>query len=133
MFKFGQPPSFTYSDMNGYGPFVPNLVLSAVYWSGIALVFIVLAYLFWVRGTGQRFAARLQMARTRWQPPAIGMTLLGFGIAGAAGGTIFYNTNIRNAYEPPKVVRQLQASYGLHRFILTHACIKLSAPARRKV
>ncbi len=111
LFKYAQPMGFTYSDMNGYGPFVPGIVLTILYSSGIALILGVAAYLFWVRGTAERFADRARAARARWRGGARAVTGLGGGIALLTGGAIFYNTNIRNVYETSNAVRHLQASY----------------------
>jgi ABC-type transport system involved in multi-copper enzyme maturation permease subunit len=110
LFKYAQPISFTYSDMNGYGPFVPGLALFIVYWSGVAMLLFVMAYLFWVRGTPQRFAERRRIARERWAG-ARSWALVGLAIAVATGGAIFWNTNVRNVYETSKDVRRRQAGY----------------------
>ncbi|MBM4187042.1 MAG: hypothetical protein FJ206_06985 [Gemmatimonadetes bacterium] len=111
LFAYADLPSFTYSDMNGFGPFVPSLILSTIYWSGVAGLLLVVAYLFWIRGTETRWGTRLRVARGRASPTtraAFGTTL---GVALAAGGTIFYNTNILNDYRTSKAERKLQAQY----------------------
>jgi ABC-type transport system involved in multi-copper enzyme maturation permease subunit len=111
LFSYGDTPDFTYSDMNGFGPFVPNLVLSAVYWTGVAGILAVIAYLFWVRGTDSRWGFRRRVARLRWNGGIRAVAAAAIVVAVAAGGTIFYNTNILNNYESSKDRRRLQAQY----------------------
>ncbi|PYP92129.1 MAG: hypothetical protein DMG65_04820 [Candidatus Angelobacter sp. Gp1-AA117] len=98
MFRFGQLPAYTYSDMNGYGSFVKPLVWYHVYWGIAAILLALLTNLLWVRGTGSGWRERLRVARARLS------TASGLGIAigvilfAATGAIIFYNTNIRNIY-----------------------------------
>lgn len=108
---FAEPPGFTYSDMNGFGPFVPNLAWSALYWSGIALMLGVAATLLWVRGTDAGLRTRLALAAPRFGTgPRV---LAGIGLAAGlvGGGVIYVNTNVWNRYEPSKVTRRQQADY----------------------
>jgi len=111
LFRFAEAPTFTYSDMNRFGPFVPNLVLAALYWSGIALLLGAAAVALWVRGTPQRFRERLSLARGRFAGATRGYAALGGVVAIAAGGAIFYNTNVLNPYQPTKAGRKKQAAY----------------------
>ncbi len=111
LFSFAAPATFTYSDMNGFGPFVPNLVLSALYWSGVAALFGVVAYLFWVRGTETPWPVRRRVAAFRWAGPVRLVTGAAAALAIAAGGTIFYNTNVLNDYRSSKTLRKLSAQY----------------------
>ena len=111
LFSYAAPATFTYSDMNGFGPFVPNLVLSALYWSGIAGLLGVLAYLFWVRGSEASWPVRRRIARLRWAGPVRVVAGTSLAVALAGGGTIFYNTNLRNDYRSTKAVRKLAAEY----------------------
>ena len=115
LYRFGQTPQVTYSDMNGYGPFA-------------AAVYLVPAVLGDSRGFagdrdqpasgyGERKAAgavRMSLAaarilsRLRWPArPFVVVLLLG------VGGYIFYNTHILNPYrttfkidEAPRAVRE---------------------------
>ncbi|MFN0178042.1 MAG: ABC transporter permease/M1 family aminopeptidase [Gemmatimonadales bacterium] len=111
MFAYADTPDFTYSDMNGYGPFVPNLVLSAIYWTGVAGLLAVVAYLFWVRGTETSRRARFAWARERWRGPIAAAAGTALAVAVAGGGAIFYNTNVLNDYRTSKENRGLQSRY----------------------
>ncbi len=111
LFRFAEAPTFTYSDMNRFGPFVSNLVLAALYWSGVGLLLGAAAVALWVRGTPQRFRERLSVARGRFAGATRGYAAVGAVLALAAGGAIFYNTNVLNPYEPSKAGRKKQAAY----------------------
>jgi ABC-2 type transport system permease protein len=111
LFRFAEPPSFTYSDMNRFGPFVPNLALSALYWSGIAILLAAAAVALWVRGTPQRFRERMALARASAGGATKGFAVIGLVVALAAGGAIFYNTNVLNPYENSKAQRKQRVAY----------------------
>jgi ABC-2 type transport system permease protein len=94
----GWLPGFTYSDMNGFGHFVANLVLSGGYSVAVGLMVIVLAGLAWARGTETGWRLRIAAARARWTPRA-GVALGGCAVLVLVfGGAIFYNTNVLNTY-----------------------------------
>jgi len=94
----GWLPGFTYSDMNGFGHFVANLVLSGGYSIAVGLMAVVLAGLTWARGTDVGLRARMTQMRSRWTPRtgfALGTSAL---LVVVFGGAIFYNTNVLNSY-----------------------------------
>jgi hypothetical protein len=69
LFQFATAAPFKYSDMNGYGPYVPALVWTAVYWSAVAVLLGVVAYLTWIRGSEAAWPARRRSALQRWRGP----------------------------------------------------------------
>jgi len=84
--------------MNGYGHFVAPMVWFELYWVAVAVALAVGSYLFWVRGTPQRFRERLHQARARLRG-APGVVLgLALAVAVGTGAFIFWNTNVRNVY-----------------------------------
>ena len=111
LYNYGAVPPVTWSDMNGFGPYVAQMVWFRVYWGLVAVALAFVAYLFWVRGTERRGAWRLKRARARARP-AVGLGL-GVSVLGAAavGGFIFYNTNILNRFETRRSVEAAQADY----------------------
>ncbi|MBX6362866.1 MAG: ABC transporter permease subunit [Gemmatimonadetes bacterium] len=111
LWNYGMWASYTYSDMNGFGHFVPDLAWLAAYWTFFGVVLGVVAYLFWVRGTDTEWKRRLRAARLRWGWRARGVTGLGAVGALACGGFVFYNTNVLNVYRTSKEQKKLQASY----------------------
>ena len=109
--RYGQPPSFRYSDLNGFGPFVPGIALSGLYWSGVAGLLGVAAFLLWVRGTEATWAVRRFAARLRWSGSVTAVVVASLALALGAGGTFFYNTNVLNTYRSPAARRAGQARY----------------------
>ena len=69
LYKYGVTTNFTYSDMNGFGPFLPRVRVFEAYWAAAALLLAVAAYLFWVRGTTTDWRGRLAIARRRFTRP----------------------------------------------------------------
>jgi hypothetical protein len=65
MLVFGSDPGWTWSDLNGIAPFVSGLVWFKLYWAAWALLFALLASLFWVRGRELGPRRRLALARQR--------------------------------------------------------------------
>lgn len=112
LYRFGYAPNFTYSDMNGFGHYVGNLLLSAGYSFGIGLMMAVLAVLLWVRGTDAGgWRARMAAVRRRWTRRtaiALGSTV---AIILVFGGMIFHNTNRLNLYRTSDDLEELRADW----------------------
>ena len=109
LFAYGGASSAPYSDMNGYGHFLPAFWWTKLYWIGCAILFVLIANLLWVRGTDT--TGRLTEARRRWSSGSTAAALLGLVIAVGAGGFVYYNTNILNQYRTPKEQEKLQVQY----------------------
>jgi ABC-type transport system involved in multi-copper enzyme maturation permease subunit len=103
--------SFQYSDLNGFGPYRTELVLTSLYWTGVALLLGVIGYCLWIRGAEDAWRVRLAAVRGRWNRASFGLTGLGVVLAAGAGGTIFYNTNVLHRYRPAPARREVQARY----------------------
>ncbi len=110
LYLFGNTPPYTYSDMNGYGHFVPALFWSITYWLAIACILAVLSIALARRGADDAWPARLQLARQR-APRLIPAALLFLLIAIGSGGWYFYNTHVLNEYLNAKARRDIQAQY----------------------
>jgi ABC-2 type transport system permease protein len=83
LYRYATVPAHPYSAMNGYGHFVAPMAWFELYWLAIAVALAVGAYLFWVRGTPQRFRERAREARRRIAgAPAV---VLGVALAVAPG------------------------------------------------
>jgi ABC-2 type transport system permease protein len=111
LYNFASYPGVRYSDMNGYGHFVLGNAAFTVYWSAVAVLLVLIAELFWVRGTDNPMKLRMRAARarlTRGRTAAIILTSL---VWLGSGAYIFYNTNILNQYLPSDEQEQLQARY----------------------
>lgn len=108
---YGGAPEWSYSQMSGFGPQLRAWSWFTLYWSGWALLFAVVTYLFWIRGEERGLRPRLLLARrrlTRW-PAAIGAAAL--AIIAGAGGFVFYNTNVLNRYATGAELEQRSVEY----------------------
>lgn len=109
LYQYGRQPSFTYSDMNRFGPYVPRIAVLDGYYFGLGLVLVVCAYLLWIRGTVTSRRERLALARLRFgggAKLALGGAL---GVTAAFGGIVFYNTNVLNAYSEVRTAERSAA------------------------
>ena len=110
MVKFGCTPNTTYSDMNGFGPFVPSTIWYTVYWILASVLICFVVYAFYVRGKELGFGQRVQHAKL-----ALGrhkMALLICVVAFVAcSGFVFYNTKVLNKYDSDKEQEDGQVAY----------------------
>jgi len=107
-FQIGTP---TYSDMNGYGHYLARIRWLQLYWGMFGVGLVVLARVFWQRGTVVGARSRFAVARRRLTLPVrLGAAVALLGMAGA-GAVIFYNTNVLNRYVPRSAQRAASAAY----------------------
>jgi ABC-type transport system involved in multi-copper enzyme maturation permease subunit len=114
LLSFASLPPLTYSDLNGYGHFLTGWSWFAAYWAlfGAALLF--LAQAFRVRGPAPGWRVRLARGLRGLRGGAgLGLALSVAAFA-AAGGWIFYNTNVLNRYESPDGLLDAAADYEKH-------------------
>jgi ABC-type transport system involved in multi-copper enzyme maturation permease subunit len=111
LYKYAASIDYTYSDMNGFGHFMPRVRAFQAYYAAWALAFAVLAYLFWTRGTVSGWRARLVQARARLTLPVVATGVAALALMGGVGGWIFYNTNVLNRYVTAHDREQRQADY----------------------
>ncbi len=106
----GAVPVYTYSDMNGYGHFVPVLFWAITYWLSIFAFLGVISIAFARRGAEDSFAARATLAlqRGRRLAPAAAVLLL---TAVGAGAWYYYNAHVLNEYLTADDRRHIQAGY----------------------
>lgn len=111
LYNFGSWANAPYSDMNGYGHFLPGQLWFQAYWGWFLAVMMSLACAFWVRGVaiGRRRRWSLAAQRLRGRPGL----LLALGVIGFAsvGGFLYWNTNVRNTFLSPEQQLDLQARY----------------------
>ncbi len=106
----GAVPPYTYSDMNGFGHFVPALFWSIAYWFFVFAVLGVVSIAFARRGAEESLAARARLARRR-APGLIPAAALLALFAAGAGSWYYYNAHVRNEYLTAKDRRRIQADY----------------------
>ena len=111
LYKFGSIPPVTYSDMNGFGHFLPRAFAFMSYWTAGAVLLLIAAYLMWTRGTVSGWRERLSVARGRISGSvALAATASALCFV-ALGGYIFYNTNVLNEYQTTATGQKQQAEY----------------------
>jgi hypothetical protein len=110
LYLFANTPPYVYSDMNGYGHFVPAIFWSIVYWLSIAALLGVISIAFALRGSDDSWKARLRLARER-APSLIPAGAVLVLIAIGSGGWYFYNSHVLNEYLNAKARRGIQAEY----------------------
>ena len=110
LYLFDQTPPYTYSDMNGYGHFVPALFWAITYWLAISGFLGVLSIAFARRGAEDSRAARFRLATARF-PGLVAATAFCLAVAMGSGAWYFYNAHVSNEYLNSKQRRQIQADY----------------------
>jgi hypothetical protein len=112
MLQPGATPSVTYSDMNGFGPFVPGLVWFNVYWGLFAVLVALLTYAFYVRGKELQFGKRLEFASLRLARRKL-LLISASVLFLVCGGFVYYNTEVLNTYLNSKKSEEIQKAYEL--------------------
>lgn len=98
LYLYSYAPSYTVSDMNGFGHFAPALLWFKTYWLACGALLTVIGYLFWKRGTDSGRKARWQLAKSRMNWRSIGSLVLLLVIFIGTGAFINYNTTTINKY-----------------------------------
>ena len=121
LYLFGSVPEAPYSDMNGYGHFLPAVRWFQLYWGFACIVLLVLARIFWVRGTDVDWPSRLRGARLRLRAGIVATGALAIAAFVATGAWIFYNTHVLNPYRDENKTEALRAQYEkLYKPYATH-------------
>ncbi len=110
MLSFGSRPDITYSDMNGFGPFIPGTIAFTSYWFLFSCILCCTCLAFYIRGKEPLFkyrwaAAKLQFGRNKI---AFFLSVLTFAIGASF---VYYNTKILNEYYSPKDLENIQVEY----------------------
>ena len=111
LYLYGSTPPLIYSDMNGWGHFLPAVLWFRLYWLAFAALLLVGSYALWVRGREGGWRRRWRAAGARLQAPErtiAGIAALAFA---ATGGWIFYNTHVLNPFVTRHDVQRHQAEY----------------------
>ena len=106
----GATPPYTYSDMNGYGHFVPALFWAITYWFSIFAFLAVVSIAYTRRGAEDSLGARTRLAIRR-APRLVPAALLFALIATGAGTWYYYNAHVLNEYLTAKDRRRIKAGY----------------------
>ena len=110
MISFAARPSVTYSDMNGFGPFVPGLLGFTTYWTLFCAFLCIICLIFYIRGKDLSAANRLRMAKQNVSSNRVSL-LLSFIAFLICGGFVYYNTEVLNTYDRPNELEKKQVAY----------------------
>ena len=102
----------SYSDMNGFGPFLPIYLTFKTYWAGLAILFGVLGAGLYLRGTENNWKARFRQLRQSFrQPFVVAATVVGLGLFLGFGSYIYYNTHVLHEFITQKEGNRQRAEY----------------------
>jgi ABC-type transport system involved in multi-copper enzyme maturation permease subunit len=93
---YGSGPRWTYSDMNGFGPFLRSVLWFKLYWAAWALLLAVATRLLWVRGRESGLRRRIALARARLHGSTARAAGAALALVAALGGFVHYETSILN-------------------------------------
>ena len=110
MLSFGFLPHIEYSDMNGFGPFVPGTIWFSFYWAFFCLILCFVITAFYIRGKEEQFRYRFSLAKSSFRNKkfAIAISIFLFVLC---GGFVYYNTKILNTYDTSKEQENKQVEY----------------------
>ena len=102
LYLYSYAPSYTLSDMNGFGHFGDAILWFRTYWLACGGALTVIGYLFWKRGTDSGRKARWHLVKERLNVKTIGTLVLLLIIFIGSGAFINYNTKTINNYRTVK-------------------------------
>jgi ABC-2 type transport system permease protein len=111
LLRFGAEPRIDYSDLNGFGHWVPAVLWYRSFWYLVMAVLLAVASVFVVRGRETTWPRRLAAARARmtrgWirATAALGLLVL------AVGALLLVETHLKRPYVTEKDEERLQADY----------------------
>ncbi len=104
-------PGVIFSDMNGFGSFLPKYFTFVLYWLSFSLMLFILGIRLYRTGANQGFKARVRKLYHGWtlaEQISLGVMLIIFI---ASGSYIFHNTNVLNTYKTQKQSRELSVNF----------------------
>ncbi len=110
MVSFPSRPNVTFSDMNGFGPFIPGMSWFTLYWTLFCLVLCFVITKFYIRGKEEQFSSRWTAAKARLKHRKLPL-LLSIILFALCAGFIYYNTQVLNTYDSPKDGENMQVDY----------------------
>jgi len=111
LYRFGARPEVVYSDLNGYGHFLPAVFWFRAYWLAFAVLLLILSYALWVRGRDSGWRARWQRAASRLTPVTGALAAVAAVVFVGSGAWIYYNTHVRNTYLTRSESQRLAVEY----------------------
>lgn len=100
-----------YSDMNGFAAELEKFWVLKLFWIGVCGLLLLVAVLFYQRGTDTDFKARWANSRQRFGNAQLVFTILSLVLVLGTGTFYYINTNIHNRYRNSETDMNLQAQY----------------------
>ncbi|HEU4405605.1 MAG TPA: M1 family aminopeptidase [Polyangiaceae bacterium] len=113
LYQIGVEPGYTYSDLNGWGPYLPRLVTQQAYGLSVAGLVAVAGCLFLARGAAGRRGERARRAGARLRQGGWAAAAALALSATAWGGYFYYNADVLNAFTEVRAAERRVA--GLER------------------
>ena len=111
LYNFGQSPTLSYSDMNGYGWGLFTHGMYMIYWGALSLVLFVLGYGLYHRGPQQSLKTRMGLLSYQLGFGGKAIAASAFVVFVAMGSYLFYQTKVVNQYQTADERSDLQADY----------------------
>lgn len=111
LYWYGTTPQVLYSGFNGFGRFLAGALWFDAYWTALALALLVVATLFWPRGTVAPLRLRARDAVRSCRAPVAAGLSVALAAFVALGAWAFYNTHVLNRPDSPQQIAQERAHY----------------------
>jgi hypothetical protein len=112
IYRFNAAPLATYSDMNKFGRFIEGYFAFKIYWFFLAFALLMVAALYWQRGSLSNFKDRKHQFIQRLKSSFLKWPLfISLGMFFVLGGFVYYNTNVLNTYRTSAELNQRKADY----------------------
>ncbi len=100
-----------YSDMNGFAADFEKYLVLKIFWAAFAGILLLIAVLFYQRGTDTALGIRFKNARQRFGYPQRLFLTVSLLIVVVTGGYYYLNTKVWNQYIDPEAQKDIQANY----------------------
>lgn len=110
MLMFGSIPTITYSDMNGFGPFLPSALWFNVYWMLFSSILFLVILAFYVRGKEMRWKSRARAAGLFFKRNTLTLLFCVLAFLGCAS-FVYYNTHTLNQFVDLDESEEIQVDY----------------------
>lgn len=109
--RYGSRPSYDYSDLFGYAPYLPSWLWFTGYWLAGAGLLMLATVLLWPRGRETALGFRLRLAGQQLRGGLRWTALAGLVLFGSLAAWAAYNTMSLNRIVSPKEARNRAADY----------------------
>jgi len=111
MLKYGEIPSYIYSDMFEFAPYQVSLFWFLAYWCLFAMILSVVAILMWQRGNDDRMLTKIRFIPGRFKGSVRSFAILatmGFAVSAA---WVYHNTIVLNSWTNAEQQKVTRAKY----------------------